>query len=588
MKNKIYLLGVVLLLSNLVNSQISTNIKEDSLKKFIRTEVKTILENQDSIYIGVFTKLKSKVKVFSKNNRSFSKDKLNRISRRFDSEKISDKIFKVIEGRHLVYEEEINSIVTYLIKKQTDSIDVLIGEVRKDSMVNYIDFQEKFNNFLKSKREIKKKTKQELINIFSISKIIPKKADSIVHLVIQNQIETIDNGIKKLRKDIGISHLEFKEKFNNLSKKKTKLIKENKIKLIKYFRSINNEYTHVLNRSEKDSWRVERVLIDVHEGLIIDLTVTLFNEVSQRKRRFTNTNSVSIVRFRKYGHHKLFETNGNGNFVRVKDVLDYTANTGLNYFPDNALVTIGENDTKKPLQIKRGLNSILDLRVYTDFLGLLDEESNGIINFEASSTIKISPSPFVFSWLEWMLFKDIKPYFNYSRFDKQNRAIATDITTSASTFKINNKLNLIQNAFIKAGFEVNVLQMKASKEFPFAFSVPFFYEFNMTEVSLGSEKTMVNTYQMGTGLNLNLKRTKSFGLNLGMSYSEVKNKHSLNALEQEGSFHLLGFNSELYFYNPKDQNSAFFLRLKTRRIIHHENNYSSIQFGYKKAFSFSK
>ena len=335
-------------------------------------------------------------------------------------------------------------------------------------------------------------------------------------------------------------------------------------------------------------WDIDNISIDVFEGQIIDLVITLKHKNNSQVRKFTNNTSISIVRFRKYTLHKLYETNGSGSFVRVKDVLDYTSKTGLNYFPENAQVDIKADENTKPLLLKRGLKSILDFRVYTDFLGLIDEESNGIINFEASSTIRISPSPFVFSWLEWMAFKEIKPYFNYSRFDKENRAISTSQIGTTSLNSIDNRLSLIQNAFINAGFELNALQMKASKEFPFAFSIPFFYEFNMTEVSLGSEKIMVNSYQMGSGINLNLRRSKSFGLNLGMSYSEVKNKHSIDALKQESSFHLLGFNSELYFYNPKDQNSAFFLRLKTRRIVHHENNFSSIQFGYKKAFSFSK
>ncbi|WKD85440.1 hypothetical protein KCTC32516_00780 [Polaribacter huanghezhanensis] len=531
MKNQIYLLGIILLLPNFINSQenknITTNIKLDSLKGLIKDEVKKNLDDEDSIEIGFFSKVQSKVRIFTKK-----------------------------EGEKYKKKEHLDSLRKEVILLNS----IVIDSIKKDFVYD---------------------SKKVLLVAKALTLVEIKKIDG----EIENIIDTYNKNKLTL--------VEFQTKTDSLYKEKEKIIKRKVKKLKKDFGSIDNKKLGILRKKskvlldkEKNAWDIEKITIDVFEGLIIDLVVTLKHKNNNEVRKFTNNTSISIVRFRKFTSHKLFETNGSGSFVRVKDVLDYTSKTGLNYFPENALVEIGKTETTKSLFLKRNLKSILDFRIYTDLLGLLDEESNGIINFEASSTIKISPSPIAFGF-EWIFFKEIKPYFNYSRFDKQDRAILTD-TITATTFEIKNKLHLIRNAFIKAGFELNVLQIKSSKEFPFAFSIPFLYEFNMTEVGLVNEKIKVNTYQMGSGLNLNLRRTKSFGLNLGMSYSEVKNKHIINSLKQESSFHLLGFNSEIYFYNPKDQNSAFFLRLNTKRVIKGENNYSSIQFGYKKAFSFSK
>ena len=415
-----------------------------------------------------------------------------------------------------------------------------------------------------------------------------KEVTKAINQLLKHKVDSINKKIEALRKDTDINMDTFEKEWNRLSKSKVELKKAKEKNLKKYFATVDKSKIKEIKKNNIGLWDIEKVSIDVFEGQIVDLVITLTNINDKRVRKFTNNTSISVVRFRKYGLHKLFETNGSGAFIRVKDVIDYTSNTGLNYFPDNAMIDFEKNDTIKPLQIQRGLKSILDLRVYTDFLGLIENESNGIINFEASSTIRISPSPISKLKGEFLFLKEITPYFNYSRFDNENRAIPTDTTNNASNFKLKNKLSLIQNAFVKAGFELNVLQIKAQKEFPIAVSFPFFYEFNMTEVALGAEKLKVNTYQMGTGIRIGFKRTKNFGLNIGMSYSDVKNKQSANTLKQESSFHLLGFNSEVYFFDPKDRNSAFFIRLKTRRVTYKENNFASIQFGYKKAFSFSK
>jgi hypothetical protein len=522
MKNKTLFLGIALLLSNLVNSQISTNIKPDSLKVLMKDAFMKAMEEIDTVKVGFFSKSKPKVRIFSKAQKDKTMDELDIIQLETNLLNNNAKILDSIKNRRVYDSVAVNKIINALMLKKVKSIDSLI----KVTTENY----------------------------------------------------------NKLK----LSSTDFQNQITLLFKKKEEFIRVKEEDLKNYFATIDTELIDAIKKNDKDLWDIEEIDIDVYDGLIADLIVTLTHKNSKSIKRFTNKVSISVLRFSKYGHHRLYETNGSGNFVRVKDVLSYTSKTGVNYFPDNALVNIGKEETTKPLQIKRGLKSILDFRVYTDLLGLVDEESNGIINFEASSTIKISPSPVAMAWTEFLFFKEIKPYFNYSRFDKENRAIETTFNTTLSKYEISNNLNLIQNAFISTGIELNLIQLKLQKEFPFSLSFPLVYEFNMTEVLLGTEKVKVNSYRTSLGVSANFRRTKNFGLNIGFFYSKVDNKYGSEYLIQSPEFNLYELNSELYFYNPKDVNSAFFLRLNTRRITDREINYASIQFGYKKAFSFSK
>lgn len=508
--------------STLVSQEtILTNIKTDSLKVLMENSVKKALQEIDTIEVGEFYKLDSKVRVFTKKEAKHKEHELDSLQNLVQKFNYNKKLLSALEKQHKIDTVNVAKIVSELVLKDIEAIDNKLREIinnYKDQKITLKEFQEK-------------------------SKKLYKQKDSISNT------------------------------------------KENLLK--KYFGSFNVKSSDVF-KTTLNAWSIEEVDIDVYDGLIMDLTVSLRNEVTNKVKKFTNKVSISVLRFRKYGHHKLFEANGGYNFVRVKDVLGYSSKTGNNYFPENAVISIGKNEQKKSLKLKRGLKSILDLRVYTDFLGLIEEESNGIINFEASSTIKISPSPLAMLWTEFLFFKEIKPYFNYSRFDKDDRAISTELIPGSTQHKISNNINLIQNAFIRTGFNLNLMQIKMQKEFPFSISVPLIFEFNMTEVQVGSENLKVNSYLTSIGLNANLRRTKNFGLNLGLYYSQVDNKLNSDLLVQTPEFNLLELNSELYFYNPKDINSAYFLRLNTRRIINSEVNYATIQFGYKKAFSFSK
>lgn len=69
---------------------------------------------------------------------------------------------------------------------------------------------------------------------------------------------------------------------------------------------------------------------------------------------------------------------------------------------------------------------------------MINEDSNGIVNFEAFSKIFLAPNNVGLVHF----FKDVKPFLNYSRFDNNDRFISIKNDT------IENKLSLKQKAYI--------------------------------------------------------------------------------------------------------------------------------------------
>lgn len=503
-------------------------ISSDSIQSIFQEEIKKLLERNDSVKIGVF---------YSKLNTPFVKIH-NKKKRPEDAKFINNKkkVLADLKDKFIPNNDRIKEFLKNMVESREKEIDKIIDSINNRREQNTIDqkkYQEEMFKWLDTKRKV-------------------------------------ESSIKAEAKDI--------------------------------FKTIDPEYKLELTEREKkmELWTIKKVEIDISEGAINDLRVTLTHPHHIKDRVFTNKATLSVVRFSESFHKKrgrLYQLDDIDNFVYLKDVLGYSPRIGWNYAPNDAQITL-EKKEHKILHLNTGLNSILDFRVYSDFLGLINESSNGIINFETSANIPLVTSPqFRIEKLGITFFKDIKPYVNYSRFDNEDRAIKTsfnidETVTPNDTISIGvqNRLDLIQRSFIRLGTELNLLHLRLAKELPFSFSVPVGMELNMTEVDNlfeESEKFVTNSYRWSWGVRVDVKRFRNFGLHMGVYKSHIDNKLSNESrFERVKSFNILSLYSELYFLDPKDKSSGFFLRLNTNRVQHDSTNFATIQFGYKKGFTF--
>lgn len=421
------------------------------------------------------------------------------------------------------------------------------------------------------------------------------RIDSIANAFLKDKLSKIDDEIEKISLVKADTPEKRKEKQSQISEKiteKKNLLEKEIARLKKDFATPDLDFYK--KELGEDLWTIKQVDIEITEGVISDLRVYLKKPSIDTTFVFANRTAISITRFHRYLKHKLFNTNNSNQHVLLKDVLNYRPAIGKNFAPDDTVITIKEKNYEY-IKLETSLNSILDFRSYTDFLGVIDQEDNGILNLEFSSKIYLNTSPVTLvRGTQATFFKDIFPYFTYSRLDNEDKSAVTS-TENDTIIRISNKLDLLQKAFIRTGVKLDVMEFKFEKEFPMTFSFPLRAEFNMTEINnpISNNSFTSNTYVWSYGVEAHLRRFKllgsdqdAFGLNIEALWNHADNKQSIDNFEIVNYYKTLSLSYELFFFGKQDKNSAVFLRLFTNRVIGGEANYSALQLGYKKAFSF--
>ena len=121
----------------------------------------------------------------------------------------------------------------------------------------------------------------------------------------------------------------------------------------------------------KPTVQVEKVTMLVKDGYIIDLNVYTNDE------KFTNTKApitISTRRFSKFDY--LHGAHDNNKSILLKDFLSFDSESS--FLPEDGLIILTNEKKSDSLYRNVGLNTVLDLRLYTDALSLFGKESNGI------------------------------------------------------------------------------------------------------------------------------------------------------------------------------------------------------------------
>lgn len=328
---------------------------------------------------------------------------------------------------------------------------------------------------------------------------------------------------------------------------------------------------------------IDSVDVEIKDGFIRTVRVfTNFNAGDNKKGIFINHSPVSLIRYDDNAERQLYLSTNGKYRIDLGKVLSYVSEPGNNYTPDNNVVVLIPKQ-KKVIRTDEGLANYIDYRVYSDFLGLIDEASNGIVNFEAQACIPIIPSNV--SGMNIYFFKSIKPHFRYSRFDKEDRAIAVSNEKDDGLKFVKNKLDMLQNAFINGGFTLDVFSYDPRRTM-FHMNIPFKVNFNLTEVNATTKENVTSTVY-GGGMELKFSRTNNFGMTLYGYVFEVRHHYNENkTIDKVKPFSVYNVGAEMFLYkNKADANSAIFLRLNYLSQITSSNNFFQLQIGYKSSLN---
>ncbi|WP_299606552.1 hypothetical protein [uncultured Aquimarina sp.] len=323
---------------------------------------------------------------------------------------------------------------------------------------------------------------------------------------------------------------------------------------------------------------IKKVIIEIKDGEMFNIKVFPTND---QTLFFYNKSPTNIYSFNSYKNKtKLWSNKKEGVYIKLIDFITYDYQNGKRYIIENELINLSshKDSTQHKIFINNNLKSIIDFRVYTDFLGLIDESSNGIVSFEGNSTFFLNP--FNLGRFHY-LFKKFKAGVSYSRFDNDDREVNLPVI---------NSLDLIQKSFLTAETEIDIYEVRLGKKFPYKILAKAKGSLRLTETSEENSEDLENTTTLGLGYGteLQVERFSNFGINASIYFNRYQNN---NIVENNiVNFDTFSIHSEVYFFVPQSDN-AFFLRMKYeegRRDLNASANFFNIQFGYKAEINFAK
>jgi hypothetical protein len=255
----------------------------------------------------------------------------------------------------------------------------------------------------------------------------------------------------------------------------------------------------------------------------------------------------------------------------------------MNYIPEDDIVPLTKKGDKKALVKDTDLNSLIDVRVYSDFFGLIGVEGNGLVQTEIFSEIGYGTIPI--PGTELYVFNYFKPYINVSKFDNDFRSqtITDTIPGLTGDFGID-RMQFNQLSFLQLGVESSILRLRY-KQHTFDFlTAGVDYKYSNVFDSTSLSKSTLNGLGWTVGVGVQLKEFKNFGIDFSLKgyWQRIMNSEvKLNNIYEPYVLVSLGM-----FYYPKGNlNNAIFLRFSNTSSTLEEGYYSQLQFGIKSKLS---
>ncbi len=462
--------------------------------------------------------------------------------------------------------------------------------VNKDSLNSFFEIPENYTS-IEVKKE--KKPENEVFLLFGDDRLVLKEKvikDSLVSDIFRNVLKSDseshlgDFWFPKNGQQIPITRL-IKKCEKNLVGQKKDTTCEDKID-IKYL-------------------GFDKVEIDLYEGSLIDIKIYLKDKKGSI-HLFENRRSISLLHYTStsqkfYLKNKAQQTyrdqrrKYNKYELRLSDVLRYFSKPGRNFIPDDQSFTFpitnkdGKTNKDAPnvyeLRQSTSLENVLDLRAYTDFLGLFDETPNGIALFEGQADFFVNP--FRTAGTPFFFFKKVKPYVAYARLDDDDRFLElSEIDTTTNTRMISNRLDHIQKSYLDMGVKFDVVNFTLGKEYPFEVSLYSVARYQVARIKTDTLNTFnYKTLGAGAGVNFEFRRFDNFDFSYSMEFSRY-NQDSYNNIEgiiEPDDFWVFRNEAEVSYYPASSKNNAIFVRLKIFDDLDSEegSNFFQFQFGYK-------
>jgi hypothetical protein len=386
--------------------------------------------------------------------------------------------------------------------------------------------------------------------------------------------------------------------------KSQRKVQEEQIK--DFTKRIQDEYdTSIVNRIG-EKYKFKSISFDICEGFFIDIKVLILDE-NNSEHLFENRSPISVLNysnsaprnfiFYKHPVNQLtpikYEEFENLR-IRLSDVLTYISKPGYNYIPNDVTFNLPTKDEKGNFlnkdsaikyEIKESttLQNVIELRAYTDFLGLFTESPNGIVQFQGKGDFYIFPFKTSSSISDVRLLDKISPYVNFSRIDDDVRGVETTTDASSNIITVNNSLDLLQKAYLQMGTKLNLINIRFTKAVPFRIIGYFPARYQIADIKINNEFKNIQGLGLGLGATFEFKRFNNFGFNYSLELSKYsfRDFNSIPNVELPSAFSVFQNEAEVFYYPGSNKKQAIFLRLKTFNNSSNNEAFYQLQFGYR-------
>lgn len=320
---------------------------------------------------------------------------------------------------------------------------------------------------------------------------------------------------------------------------------------------------------------IDSVTITISEGLIEYIKVRM-----KDGSFFINKYApIPVITMERRFEDLLFNPD-NDDFIILKDALYFDANKRFNYLPSDITIDIvnKENDKApafKDLYANAGLNSFVDLRIFSDLLGVFDNQANGLVQMEARSKIYLHRGN-VFNRFAYTFYA-VEPFFHLNKLDSKYDTIRV------ANGEINRMEVFRRNTF-NAGLKFNAFRWDWRPSN--SFFVNAGYMFSSSNIVMEDDtETKGTLHTPFFELGISSKRLENFGFD-GSAEWLIQKLNDNPHFDRQDWEHLISFNVTMYFFQT-GKKDKFFVRFRNYlNLSERSQDFYQLQFGYSKNLNF--
>lgn len=330
-------------------------------------------------------------------------------------------------------------------------------------------------------------------------------------------------------------------------------------------------------------------------GFIASIIVS--GTVEGRKVNFSSQYSIGVTtrsNIRAFSQIALFdELNNTSGYIKLNEVIEYGRVNDVytrDYSPMDGKVVLSENSTNATLY-KSPSSKLFRLNVFSDFVGLNEENPNGLVQIEVDKRINIWTKRV--NKVSWFTF--LTPYFEWSKIEEHNRSLTF---SEGNGEYYTSPLEVYRYSMIESGILLNVFEGDGAV---FGCQVNLLPALTFTQVkdtlqsSTGTNEYVderINSFIIGGELKLTFSPEKTWGmaistrpfyystLNAGIPYKSPEEDMTSVSLNEPNRW-LNDLSLLITLRLGSDSDNLFFARLgMVHELANFNNNFAQVQLGY--------